>query len=128
MQSIDSSKQTFKRINIGFFYSTVDSNTYKDTRLVELLNIVSQKDNINKYNYAIYTDHCLLKTNMFIPIFHTIYIGCIRNNIIIPNHYDIWVSQIFENNNYYMFNNDKDKEFDYSNFNIKFIDSIKEIQ
>lgn len=125
MASINSSKQTIK--NISLFYTTVDDSIFKDQKFIELMNILIQKDAIDKYSYAIYADSCMLRTNLFIPTFHTLYLGCNHNNVILGGEGDLWITKIFTNNTYYLLKENTKETTNYNEYNVIIINSVKEI-
>lgn len=124
MLSTDSSK--ISTINISIFYKVLSNSVTKEKPIVELLQLLNEKQNIYKYQYAFYTDINELNNNIFIPVFHTMFLGCSNNNVVIGKPEDKWICELFPNNKYYMFNdsqNDTDAPKD-----ITIINSIKEIK
>lgn len=105
------------------YFTKIDKSILQSPLVKELFSITSSKENINKYIYAFYSDTNLLSENIFIPIFHTMYLGCQKNNVILMDENSLWVPQIFTNNNFYYY---ADKTIDIDT-NIKKISSIKEI-
>lgn len=112
--------------NISLFSMSVTDEIFKDPRFVQLMNLLIKDKNLTDYTYCIYCDNSFLRTSLFVPIFHTIYLSCSNNNVIIGNDKDLWILEIFPNNNYYILNNTEDT-FDYSSYKIQKIDTIKEI-
>lgn len=125
MPSIDSSKTS--TINISVFYKILSNNIIKEKPTVELLQLLNEKENIYKYQYAFYADINELNSNIFIPVFHTMFLGCSNNNVIIGKQEDQWICELFPNNRYYMFENSQNNA-DLSSKNITIINSIKEIK
>jgi hypothetical protein len=112
--------------SIGIFVKEANESVLNNRAFVEINEtILNNKEDIINYTYAIFTDNNLLKTNIFLPVLNTLYIGCKRNNIIISNDDDLWLTENFNNNVYYCY------EFDFTpnmaNAGIKKISSIKEI-
>lgn len=125
MESINLSKPIIK--NITLFYNIVDESIFRDQKFVELMNILIQKKAIDKYSYAIYTDSYMLRTNLFIPAFHTIYLACKNNNVIIGNDIDLWVTKIFTNNSYFILKENTDPKTNYADYGVKVINAVKEL-
>lgn len=109
-------------INISLFFNKIDKSTMQLPIVQELLQITTSKDSINKYIYAFYSDTNLLSENIFIPIFHTMYLGCQKNNVILTDNDSFWLTEVFSHNNFYYYG-DETIESD----KIKKISSIKEI-
>lgn len=122
MQSPDSSKNT--PLSIGLYFYEITQNIYQDSRFVELQQILSNKENLNKYIYSLYSDTNLLASNLFIPIFHSIYLASGRSNIIIESEKDLWLMDAFPNNLYFYMG---DNEETNKSPQIKNIKSITEI-
>lgn len=123
MQSQSLLKNT---INISIFTKVLTDDIFEDMRFVQLMNLLIKKQNVHQYTYCVYCDSNLIKTNIFIPIFHTMYLSCQNNNVLIKDQNDLWLADIFKNNQYYVLKNQED-EFDYSNTQIKTINDIKEL-
>lgn len=124
MLSINSSKTS--PINISIFEKKLSSNILKDDRYSQLIQLLSDKNNISKYRYAFYTDVNELKQNIFVPIFHTLYLGCSNNNVIIGSLNDIWLVDSFPNNKYFIIKSSlKDEKL--SNNLICIIDHMNQI-
>lgn len=114
-------------IDVSLYCRVLTNDIFKDFRFVDLMNtLIKQVDRLNKYRFAIYSDSSHMNINIFIPIFHTIYIGSSNHNVLIFDSEDLWLIDQFPNNNYYIIKAPKD-QFDYSKFNIKEINTIKEI-
>ena len=124
MQSINSSKKF--PINISIFDSVLTDSVFQDMRFVQLMNLLIQSENVHKYSYCFYCDSAMVKTNLFIPVFHTVYLSCQNNNVLIKDQKDIWLKDIFKNNKYYVLASPKD-EFDYTSCGITKIEDIKQI-
>jgi hypothetical protein len=88
--------------------------------------LIQQVDCSAKYRFAIYSDSSSMNINIFMPIFHTLYLGSSNHNVLIFDSEDLWLIDQFPNNKYYIIKTPKD-EFNYSEFNIKEIKTIKEI-
>lgn len=112
--------------NISIFTKTLTDEIFKDMRFVQLMNLLISSDNLYNFTYCFYADSSILKTNIFVPVFHTIYLGCQKNNVLITDHNDLWLTNIFKHNDYYILYNKEDK-FDYHAHNVKVINNIKEI-
>lgn len=125
MQSINS--LTKSPINISIFSRILNNQIFEDVRAQQLFNIIAAKENIGKYSYAFYTDSNELKENLFIPVFHTVFLGCVVSNVILENESDLWVEELYPHNKYYVIDS---KITDFSkiqNKNIHIIKSILEI-
>ncbi len=108
--------------NIGLYYKFIDEKIFKDSVFIELMNLVSTKEYKN-INYALYTDSFLLKNNIFIPNFHTLYLSSGKHHIILNDYNDSWLLDIFPNNEYYIINNINNEP----NGKLKIINSIQDI-
>lgn len=124
MQSTSSLKKY--PIKLGIFTKTLTDNIFEDMRFVQLMNLLVQSDSVYKYSYCFYCDNSLIKTNIFIPVFHSVYMACQTNNIIINNSDDIWLTNIFKHNKYYVLSSKTD-DFDYKSYGVNVIDNIKDI-
>lgn len=112
--------------SISLYCKSVDEKIFQDFRFIDLMNLILKEENLYQITYALYTDNNLLKTNLYIPTFHTMYLGCGNHNVIIQDSDDIWLCDAFSNNNYYVIADDK-KTYDYSQHNIKIIERIQEL-
>jgi hypothetical protein len=100
-----------KKINeLALYYNIVDEKIYKDGRFLSLMEVVNKKN----INYALYTDNFLLKNNLFIPNFHTIYLGVGSHKVILDRIEDLWLVDTFKNNEYYflLYQNSIEKEIE----------------
>lgn len=95
----------------------------------DMINLILRTKNSNKYTYCLYCDVDSLGDVLLIPIFHTIYLACRKNNVIISDPKDLWIISSFPNNNfYYLLNHNMDnKTEEIKNYPIKTIVSLKEI-
>lgn len=125
MQSVNLSKTL--PINISIFVKRLTDEIFDDMRFVQLMNLLIKSENIHKYSYCFYCDSSMIKTNLFIPVFHTVYLGCQTNNVLIKDSNDLWIKDIFKHNKYYVLSQEKDN-FDYNAHGIIKIDNIKEIE
>lgn len=116
-----------KHTNISIFSRILSDDIFQDFRFVQLMNMLIKIENKHKYSYCFYCDQNALKTNIFIPVFHTMYLGCQNNNVLIRNSEDLWLLDIFKNNKYFVLEN-KEDIFDYEKLGIKKINSIQEIE
>jgi hypothetical protein len=92
-------QDSLKKINeIALYYSIVDEKIYIDNKFLGLIELINNEKNIN---YALYTDNFLLKNNLFIPNFHTIYLGVGYHKVILDRTEDLWLLDTFKNNQYY---------------------------
>lgn len=123
MQSLDLLKNI--PINLGLYFHEITQQIYQDPRFVELQQLLSNKDNLNKYIYSLYSDTNLLTNNLFMPIFHSVYLASGQSNIIIESDNDLWLLGAFPNNLYF-YMGDSDEEIR-KNPRIKIIKSITEI-
>lgn len=123
MESISLSNHT--RYSLALYYKSVDETIFKEERFIQLMNMLLS----NKVNteYAFYTDSFLLRTNLYVPNFHTMYLASGNHNVIIGDSEDIWLLDVFKNNKYYILDNNKEDKFDYESKGIKKISHIKSI-
>lgn len=121
MQLTDSSK---KITDISIYSRNLTNDFFKDFRFVDLMNNLIK--DTNSYRFAIYCDICLISTNIFIPVFNTIFLSSSNHNVIIEDNDDLWLLSTFTNNQYYIMKKNTD-DFDYSSYNIKTINSIRDI-
>ena len=125
MELLNSSNKT-QLINLSLYYKVVDEKIFKEQRFIELMNLLLHNNNMYKYTYSFYTDSFILKTNLYIPNFHTMYLSSGNHNVIIQDHEDVWLLDIFKHNKYYILDNPKD-EFDYGSLGINKIKQLKDI-
>lgn len=125
MQSPNSSKKY--PINISLYYPVLNDKVFEDLRFIQLMNMIIKKDALNKYIYALYGDINAIKMNLFIPVFHTAYLGCQNNNVIIGSESETWLIDSFPNNKYYILE-DKNNPIDCSKYNITEIKLIKDLE
>lgn len=118
---------TAQNINLALYYKSIDHDIFNDYRYISLMEILIKDNNFVKYNYAFYTDSYLLKNNIFIPVFHTMYLASGSKRVVISNKDDVWLTEIFNNNTFYVLNNETDTEFDYESYGIEKINSIEDI-
>lgn len=123
MPSPDSLKNT--PINLGIYYHEITKNIYEDPRFIELQELLSESANLNKYIYSIYSDINLLASNIFIPIFHSIYLASGTTNVILESEKDLWLVEAFPNNKYFYMG--ENQEIQKCGANIKIIKSLTEI-
>lgn len=90
-------------IDISLYYKYIDENIIQDKRYIDLMNLVLEENSI-RYTYAFYTDTFLLRTNLYIPNFHTMYLSNGNHNVIIEDEKDLWLLDTFTNNKYYTYN------------------------
>jgi hypothetical protein len=115
-------------INISIYSKVLSNNIFQDIRLTQLLDIANNPSNIYKYQYALYSDVNELKSNIFVPIFHTMMLSCTNNNVFLKGKEDFWLQKIFPNNQYYILKNDTEELIDYASNNIIVIDSIIDME
>ena len=119
-------QNSLKTIDISLYYKAIDETIFKEQAFVELINMLVKKELIYKYKYAFYTDTYLLKTNLYIPNFHTMYLSNDVHNVVIKDSEDLWLLDIFNNNRYYVLNNPNDT-FDYESHGVIRLDQLKDI-
>ena len=124
MLSINSS--TKYPINISIFSQNLNQKIFQDPRTKQLLEIIDKKDNIGRYQYAFYTDMNELRENLFIPVFHTMFLGCSINNVVLESAQDYWLCDLFPQNKYYILHT-KDDNHLIEQKNISVIESITQI-
>lgn len=120
MQSTNLSKKIPKQIS--FYYTLIDTNIFKDNGFIEINNLLSQKDNLSKYSYCLYTDTNLLKPNIFAPIFDTLYLASRNHNVVLNSTRDFWLVEMYPQNKYFYLGTEA-----YENNKIQQITSITEI-
>ena len=126
MESPNLSKKT--PINISLFYPTISNDIFNEHRYNSLLKLLTGLDDTaSPYVYALYADASLLTSNIYIPIFHTMYLGCTINNVVISNDQDLWLLKTYSHNHYYVFDDPKDT-FDYSSYKITKINDLTQIK
>jgi hypothetical protein len=99
MQSTNSLKEY--PIQISFYYNQVTNEIFKDKNFIEINEFLSDKNNIGKYTYSIYTDLNLLKPNIFVPIFDTIYLASRNHNVVLNSTNDFWLCDLYKQNKYF---------------------------
>lgn len=112
--------------DISIFSRILTDDIYDDPRFEQLMNLLYDKENLYKYTYCFYCDESHIKNNLFIPVFHTAHLSCKNNNVIIKDKNDLWLLEIFSQNQYYILSETKDS-FDYETYNVKTINNIKDI-
>lgn len=119
MQSPNSlnSQQT----DISLFFNVLNENIYTDIRFVQLMSLI--KDKPYGYTYACYTESCYLKDNIYIPVFHTLYLASKLHNIVLADTNDSWVVETFPNNKYYIISDMKNDKLN----KIQIINHLSEI-
>jgi len=113
-----------KHIDISLYYGVLNDPLYKDKGFLELISLI--QINSSQYIYSLYTEKCLIKDNIYIPVFHTIYLSCKHHNVIVNSEQDFWLQEVFPNNTYY-FITDQYDSFKKLDNNILTIRSISEI-
>lgn len=124
MQSQNLSKKSLT--NISIFTKHLTDEIFKDFRFVQLMNLLIKSENLDKFTYCFYCDSSMVKTNIFIPVFHTMYMSCRTNNVLIKDHNDLWIKDVFKHNKYYVLKNEEDT-FNYDIVGVTKINDIKEI-
>lgn len=114
-------------INISIFCKTLTDDIFEDLRFVQLMNLLISRDDLYKYTYCFYCDSSDLKTNLFMPIFHTSYLASNTNNVLIKSSEDLWLLDIFPHNNFYILKDQTDN-FDFSKYNVQVINHISELR
>lgn len=122
MPSQDLSKNML--INIGLYYNEINKKIFEDFRFRELQEILSEEENLNKYTYSLYSDTNLLSNNLFMPIFHSIYLGSGVTNVVLESEQDLWLVSSFPNNRYFFIGDNEELS---KHENIRIINSLKEI-
>lgn len=122
--SISSSKKFLT--NIAIFNSFLGYSIYQDKRLHQLSELWANKDLLYSYTYGFYCDESMIKPNVFFPIYHTTHLAYKKNAIILKDHNDIWLMELFSKNDFFIVNDQSDT-FDYSNYPIKKVNHIIEI-
>jgi len=112
-----------QHIDISLFFNILNNNIYKDNRFIQLLSLVNEDP--RKYTYACYTESSYLKENIYIPVFHTLYLASKFHNVIIENINDSWLVETFPNNNYYILSNNESELLE--SHKIKIINNLREI-
>lgn len=115
-------------INISIYSNLLNDDILKDPRVIQLLNIAHSQDSLHKYQYAFYSDSNELKSNIFMPVFHTMYLACSSNNVIIKGQEDFWLLEAFSNNRYFILKENTEPTTDYAAKNIQIIDSITDME
>lgn len=110
--------------DISLYYKYIDENIFNDKRFIELMNLVSDNNLYKNIRYACYCDSFLLRKNIFIPNFHTIYLSNNKHNVILGNPEESWLIDIFPNNQYYLLANNVTDQLDNR---INIISSIKNL-
>lgn len=120
--------------HIGMCYgNTIDNKALKDKYIQELIDLGGEYDFAMNYTYAIYADTNTVISNIFLPIFHTIYLNSSPKLIIIRNKDYADIMELYPYHSFYVCS-DQYTESDYAqlkdqftNSNLNFISSIKDI-
>jgi len=117
-------------INLSLFYNEINTSIYNDYKFIQLMNLIIKKESINKYIYALYGDSDALGDSLLVPTFHTLYLGCRQNNVIISDIKHLWLLDIYTNNKYYYLLNidDSNNNEALSKYQITTIKHLEEIQ
>lgn len=110
--------------SISFFCKIIDNSLGNDSRYIQLLEIIKEYP---LTNYAFYSDNIILKNNFFIPLFHTMYLGNGNHNVVLSDEDDIWLTDIFTNNKYYILKTNSLHDTIINNNKIQIISHLKEI-
>lgn len=110
--------------NIALYYHQINETIFQDNRFTELMNFLLSDSNFMKYSYAFYTDNYMIKNNIFIPSFHTMYLSSGNKSVFIDKYEDLWLIDAFKNNEYFMIGQPKQ---DVSSFNINIIPNIRSV-
>jgi hypothetical protein len=124
MQSPDLLKNT--PISLSLYFNEINKTIFQDARFLELQNILSNPENLNRYTYALYSDINLLAENIFMPIFHSVYLASGVSNVLVESEKDLWLIEAFPNNRYYFMGKEPSKEI-LEETKITVITSIEEI-
>ena len=114
--------------NISIFCQTLTDEIFEDLRFVQLMNLLISKPDLYNYSYTFYCDVCEIKTNLFIPVFHTSYLGSQTNNVLIKTSEDSWLTEIFRHNKFYILKDHIEDNFDYKAHNINIINHINDLR
>jgi hypothetical protein len=106
---------------IALYYKHIDGEIFNDQNFNELLKLIQEDSYRHKMVYALYSDVFMLKNNLFIPYFHTLYLAHMMNHVVISNIKDLWLLDIFPNNKYYTRNSEITHD------KVKIINNIKDI-
>lgn len=89
--------------HIALAYSSFTNDTYQDTAYQEILEKIDDNNFNMTYTYAIYTDHFMVKENIFLPIFHTYYLNSSPKLVILRNKecYDLPI--VYPYHKYYIY-------------------------
>lgn len=112
--------------DISIYRCKLTEDIFKDFAFIDLMNKLLQSKVNHNHKFAIYTDLSLISTQTLIPIFHTMYLGSSSHNVIIEDSNDLWLTQTFKNNKYYIIPKIKD-DFNYDPYPVTKIQTIKEI-
>jgi len=114
-------------INISLYFNQISKESLQDSRFVDLQNILSNPDNLDKYTYSLYSDNNLLAENIFMPIFHSAYLASGVTNVILEIEADIWLTEAFPNNRYFYMTKEDPPITIVNNPRIRVITSIQDI-
>lgn len=112
-----------ENIDISLFFNILNDNIYKDNRFIQLLSLINE--NSHRYTYACYSESSYLKENIYIPVFHTLYLASKFHNVILENINDSWLVETFPNNSYYILSDNKSELLQLNK--VKIINNLREI-
>jgi len=121
--------------HIALAFSSFTNDQYKDIAYKELIDNISDNSFNLQYTYGIYTDHFMVKENIFLPIFHIYYLNSSKKSVILRQEecYDLPI--IYPHHDYYIYNESNNHEQICDNLkqisgisNIYIINSIKDIK
>jgi hypothetical protein len=128
MTSIPNINQPYISKHLGIACSVFSQNTYDTKCFQELISLMLDDNFQRNFTYAIYCDDFLVKSNLFIPRFHTYYLNSETKDIIIMDEHLIDLPEIYNHHKYYIYDNQKLlAQFEEKYANIKSIKSIKDI-
>lgn len=108
--------------------SAFSQMSYESKCFQELVSLILDDEFKKNFNYAIYCDDFMVKSNIFLPRFHTYYLNSDTKDVVLMDEQLIDLPQIYDHHRYYIYDDKKlfDK-FEAKHNNIKHIKSLKEI-
>jgi hypothetical protein len=120
--------------HIALAFSVFTSENYKDVAYQEILNEINNNNFNMSYTYAIYSDQCMVKENIFLPIFHSYYLNSDPKLVILRSKecYDLPI--VYNYHEYFIYNESPESSIivdqmksTIPNVKISLINSLKDI-
>ena len=96
--------------HIALVYQIFTQQDYNDEAYKEIIKHLNNNAFNLKYTYAIYTDQCMVKENIFLPIFHTYYLNSAPKKVILRQDGCFDLPLVYPYHEYYIYRSLSDVE------------------